>query len=334
MNVMFMNSFNRVTEGGEFMSAQLTITEEHGVWQLSWTEEQAGRNEADIWYSGIAWNELLAIFRHGVAVKLGEGYRPMIDGLLHEAVDEHERMNRSQRLACYADLHPNDKAYSILNVWRKSKANQERKAPYFIATNRMLRMVSVFLPVTLDELLEIPGFGENKVELHGEEIIALTGDLERATNFPLDWVKDAVTKQDYKQWFIAQKELKYKQDMARMHTHRFILEGIQRGCCIAELAEGCSMSRRNMILMLENLARDGYELDALITVELQTVPMEEQAKIWEAIVRIGDRYLKPILLEVYGEDGLQGEQSTAHYERIRLQRIRYRKQQEKIGQAV
>ncbi|WP_257792039.1 hypothetical protein [Paenibacillus lutimineralis] len=34
--------------------------------------------EPMVWYAGTSWEELPTTFRHGVAVKLGEGYKPMI----------------------------------------------------------------------------------------------------------------------------------------------------------------------------------------------------------------------------------------------------------------
>ncbi|MDF2837754.1 MAG: hypothetical protein K0Q63_3394, partial [Paenibacillus sp.] len=54
----------------------------------------------------------------------------------------------------------------------------------------------------------------------------------------------------------------------------------------------------------------------------------EQQLIWEAMAAKGDRYLKPVLEQVYGqaEDGKSGRQVEQLYERLRLMRIRYRRQ--------
>lgn len=333
MNIVFLNSFDRVNEGDRTVTSQLSIGEEHGIWQLVWSEPVEGKVESTIWYSGTSWEELLTTFRHGVAVKLGEGYKPLIDGMLHDASESQGRLHRSQLLACYSDMYPNDDLYAMLSTWRRSRASSDRKAPYFIATNRMLRLLSVFIPQTIDELLQLPGFGENKTKQYGEEIITLLQEQARSHDFPLEWVKDRVSQAEYSQWLFKQKEMKYKQDMDRLTTHRQILEGIQQGCSIADLEQHCQLSRRNIVIAIETLEREGYETDSLIEAELSHVPLEEQTAIWSSMERAGERYLKPILLDVYGEAGLQGDQSSVLYERIRLVRIRYRRQREQVQQA-
>ncbi|WP_083927143.1 HRDC domain-containing protein [Paenibacillus terrigena] len=327
MNIVFLNTFERKQESEGTITSQLSIGEAHGVWQLVWSEPYHGKMEQSVWYSGTSWEELLTTFRHGVAVKLGEGYAPIIDGMISDA--EHSgRLVRSQLLACYSDLYPNESLYAMLSQWRRSRATADKKAPYFIATNRMLRLISVYVPQTMEELLQLPGFGENKVNLYGEEIVSLLQDTERTTVFPLDWVKEQVTREEYAQWLYKQKEQKYKQEMDRLAEQKRLLEGIQQGCSITDLEQYCSMSRRNILIALESLDREGYDIERLIEEELQQVPLEEQAAIWSAIERDGYRYLKPILLEVYGDTGLQGEQAAMYYERIRLVRIRYRRQRE------
>ncbi|OPA76713.1 hypothetical protein BVG16_16210 [Paenibacillus selenitireducens] len=333
MNIVFLNSFDRATEEDRIVTSQLSIGEADGVWQLVWSEPHEGKMEPTIWYSGTSWGELLTTFRHGVAVKLGEGYKPIIDGMLQDVSESQGRQHRSQLLACYSDLYPNDNLYAMLNTWRRSRASADRKAPYFIATNRMLRLLSVYMPQTMEELLQLPGFGENKIKQYGEEIITLMQEQQRTHDFPLDWVKEHVSQEEYSQWLFKQKEIKYKQDMERLATHRQILEGVQQGYSIADLEHHCQMSRRNIIIAVEALEREGYETDALIEAELRQVPADEQAAIWSSMERGGERYLKPILLDVYGEIGLQGDQSSILYERIRLVRIRYRRQRDVVQQA-
>ncbi len=327
MNIVFLNTFEKKQESEGIVTSQLSIGEAHGVWQLTWHEPDHGQMEQSVWYSGTSWEELLTVFRHGVAVKLGEGFSPIIDGMASDP-EPSGRLVRSQLLACYSDLYPNEALYTLLSQWRRSRATADKKAPYFIATNRMLRLISVFVPQTMEELHQLPGFGENKVNLYGEEIVSLLHDAERTTEFPLGWVKERVSRDEYAQWQYKQKEQKYKQEMDRLAEQKRLLEGIQQGSSITDLEEYCSMSRRNILIALETLDRDGYDTERLIEEELRQVPMEEQAAIWSAMERDGYRYLKPILLEVYGDTGLQGEQAAMYYERIRLVRIRYRRQRD------
>lgn len=78
MNIVFLNSFDRANEEDRIVTPQLSIGEEHGVWQLVWSEPHEGKMEPMVWYAGTSWEELPTTFRHGVAVKLGEGCKPMI----------------------------------------------------------------------------------------------------------------------------------------------------------------------------------------------------------------------------------------------------------------
>lgn len=56
------------------------------------------------------------------------------------------------------------------------------------------------------------------------------------------------------------------------------------------------------------------------------MPNEEQERVWAALEELGDALLKPVLLQVYGEDAGSGSGMEQRYERIRLIRIRFRRQ--------
>lgn len=333
MNIVFLNSLERTSKDNRVVTAQISICEQQGEWHLFWSEAKSdGKMEQSEWYVGSSWKALLTTFRHGVAVKLGEGFYPLIDGMLEGTSEKEGKMYRTQMLSCYSDLHPNDALYAVLNTWRRSRAGLDRKAPYFIATNRMLRLVSTFIPQTIDELMQIPGFGESKVKLYGEAIIELTQAVEQQTAFPLDWVENELSREQYTQWLYKQKELKYKQEMDRLTEQRQILEGIQKGYRMSEISEQCQLTRRELLLSLESLERSGYDTMRIVEEELQEVPMEEQTAIWEVFERDGDKYLKPVLLEVYGEEAQQTSKLPALYERLRLMRLRFRHQKDHVEQ--
>ena len=74
----------------------------------------------------------------------------------------------TQMLTYYCEEHPNEEMYETLRTWRREQAARERKAPYILATNRVLRMISVFLPQSKEELQQIPGFGEQKTNMYAE----------------------------------------------------------------------------------------------------------------------------------------------------------------------
>lgn len=335
MNIVFLNSLEKRTEHDRIVTAQVSICERHGEWHLFWDEPKPdGHAEQTVWYEGGSWQELLSVFRHGIAVKLGEGYSPVIDGMLDDRTDKTSKMYGAQMLACYSDLNPNEALYAALTQWRRSQAAAVKKAPYFVATNRMLRLIGTFIPQTPEELLQIPGFGENKVELYGTGIIEITKEVPREHRFPLDWVKEKLDPLEFTQWLYKQKEVKYKQEMDKLTGRRRLLEGVQQGRSIAELQEQCGMQRRELVQMLEELERDGYDVEPVIERELRDMPAEEQALIWEAMQTRGDKYVKPVLLQAYGDDIMKANNIDLLYERIRLLRLRFRRQGEAVKQAV
>lgn len=326
MQIVFMNQMSRTDQEGLAQFAQVWIGEEEGVWRLGWRDmELDGEAVDEEWYEGSSWNEMLYVYRHRLAVKLGDGYRPMIEGVFHEPQEVAGKQQTAQKLQCYSELYGNEELYTELCAWRRKKAASGRKAPYFVASNRVLRLISAFIPQTEEELLQLPGIGASKASEHGAEWLELTSKVARTTAFPLDWVYDALREEEYVAWLYKQKEAKYKQELERFRTRRVMLSGIAEGASLMQLKERTAMSRRELLEQLEELEKDGYDTDALIQLELNAVPEEEQKSIWKAFEELGDTFLKPVLQRVYGQEADGTSTTEQLYERLRLIRIRYRR---------
>ncbi|MGN7358280.1 HRDC domain-containing protein [Paenibacillus sp. SAF-054] len=328
MQIVFMNRLVKEIEGAESM-AEVWIGEEEGAWRLGWRDmyEGGGIGEST-WYEGSSWNEMLYIYRHELAVKLGEGFRPLIDGILHEEEEHKGGAQRIQKLYCYSELNANEELYNELCAWRRKRAASERKAPYFIATNRLLRLISTFVPVTLEELMQLPGVGDNKAAEYGADVLAMTAGAERSHAFPLDWVQDVLDGQAYESWMYKQKEAKYKQDLDKYRTRQMLLRGIIEGKRLEQLEQESSLTRRELVESLEQLEKDGYDAELLIAGELQDMPKAEQEEVWNAFEELGDALLKPILHRVYGQEPAAGPVMEQRYERLRLIRMRFRREAE------
>lgn len=65
----------------------------------------------------------------------------------------------------------NKELFERLKVWRRIKANKENVKPYIIFSDSSLMEIVNILPKNLEELKEIRGVGEKKLEKYGEEII-------------------------------------------------------------------------------------------------------------------------------------------------------------------
>jgi hypothetical protein len=79
-------------------------------------------------------------------------------------------------------------------------------------------------------------------------------------------------------------------------------------------------------LAVEELAKEGYDVDAIIDVELGGVDQEEQLQVEQLFKQLGDRYLKPVLFKLYDEQQLKEKDVNKTYEWMRLLRLKHRKQ--------
>lgn len=326
MQVVFLNQFERVTGQSE-ERAHVFIGELQGIWSAGWRviEQQQSAVE-DLWYEGMSWEELLAAFRHGVALKMKMGFRPLLDGMLEETPFWERRPALPQLLQCYADSQDAEAIASGLRVWRRAKAVEEKKSAYLISTNRELQMLAVYLPHTLEELGQIPGFGKVKVERYGNEIIELLKSAERKHAYPLDaWIASAVSDDQLSSWMFQQKEEKYGKALATVKEKRSLLHGIREGRNLEQLEGELNCPRRKLLERIERLDEEGYDVLPVVDKELLELTPEESIQIESAMQQLGDRYLKPLLRKVYGEASASEDEVERQYEKLRMMRIRHRR---------
>ncbi|MNJ46132.1 HRDC domain protein [compost metagenome] len=304
--------------------------EEDSMWRMGWNEITAEGEQEYIWYEGSSWSEMLHVYRHRLVIKLGEGFQPTIEGIWEEKEQLRGKSMIAQKLICYSEHHENEPFYAELGNWRRKKAAVDRKAPYLIASNRLLRLISAFLPHTLEELLQLPGVGQNKAAEFGEELLAMTRNQARTTTFPLDWVEEAVDQETLRSWMYKQKEVKFRAEMEKYGVRRRLLEGIAEGLNVEQIRERVALGRREIIEMLEELEKDGYNTEQLVKSELEEMPDPEQTAVMQAYEELGDAFLKPVLQRVYGQEAAEAEERELLYERLRLIRIRFRRDRSSV----
>ncbi|GGA38305.1 HRDC domain-containing protein [Paenibacillus physcomitrellae] len=336
MRIVFLNSMERRLQerAGHADLAQVWIGEEGGVWRIGWDEEGAAGTKGQIWFEGESWSDMLSHYRYQLAVKLADGFRPVISGIFHE--EEGHRGMWTQKLYCYSELNGSEEVYAELSAWRRQKAAAAGKAPYLIASNRLLRLISAFLPQTEEELTQLPGVGEVKAAEYGEEIVAITARIERNWQFPLDWVEQELDEEIFRSWMYKQKESRFKAEIERSSLRKQLLEAIREGQSLERIQDFTGLSRREAIEQLEQLEKEGYDTEALVERELTGLPQEEQTAIWNAYLELGDALLKPVLHKVYGADTMQpgSGELERRYEWLRLMRIRYRREARGTASAV
>lgn len=326
MNVLYVNTLEYQTGENRVRTAQVSITEHQGLWRTIWSEtKEDGRIMEHAWYEGAHWPELLAAFREGLREKQNEGYAPLLPVEQDGAA---KRSRAAAALQCYAESHIHPDAFRKLRQWRWETSIKEGKASFIIASNRLLHLLSAYLPQQPDELKQIPGFGEQKIQQYGEAILACTREIERETSFPLDWVEQAVTPQELDQWIAGQKQAKEKQEQSRIRLKQQLLDALQKGHTLDELKRELSLRKTDVLILIEQAEREGYDVDSWLEQQLISVEADEQERVFQLFAASGDRYLKPVLHQWYGEEDLKDQDITRLYELLRMLRIRFRRNQD------
>lgn len=331
MQVIFLNTFEKVA-ATYVMQAQCSICEHDGVWSVMWVEEaheMQQETQSEIWFEGPSWEEMMTAFRHGISIKMGEGYTPFIDGLLDSRKAVAQTGGIVSMLQCYGELHANAVIFEQLRQWRRAKAVSERKSAYLVANNRILHMISCYVPHTAEQLQQIPGWGQLRQTAYSDEVLAVTAQFEQPRPFPLDWVSGELDAKQFTQWIFKQKETKYKAIMDRQKETRHIMNSLPLGKTIQQLQEELSMPRRDVIDRIERLEGEGHSLEPIIENELQQVSEGEKQLIIDALREVGDRYLKPVFHKVYGDELPNDTSVDVLYERLRLIRLKFRRNQSK-----
>ena len=325
MNLVFLNRLERRTEDNERKEAVVAIGEQEGTWRLIWEEpKDGGRTEEQIWYEGAAWDELLSLYRVHLSEKMGEGFRPLIEEQGWSGADALYRQKLAPVLDCYSETRYNESVFIALRQWRREQSAKEEKAPYLIASNRLLRAVAAFLPYTEDELLQLPGWGEMKAGKYGDRVLEIARQQERKHEFPLDWVRHSVSEEEFVKWMYRQREMKYRQQLEQKKTRDLIAEMVRERRTLTEMQDTLGLARRELLLRLEELVSDGLDAGDWIAAESSEIPAEETDKAIRLFAEVGDRYLKPVMMRMYDDQQRKHADLDHLYERLRILRMKYR----------
>lgn len=326
MNLIFLSGFEKQNEQGGVVSAQLSVVEELGEWRVWWHEaDREGMPVQESWYAGSGWDGMLAGLRERLADKRRDGFRPVIELSAERETGGTGRWLFLRKLEYYGERHADEQLYEALRRWRNGQAANEGKSPFILASNRLLKMISAFLPHTIEELRQIPGLGEHKAGLYGADILALTEGKERKTTFPLDWVDGAVDGAETEQWVRERQERRSQSESAKQELKRKLLDAVRQGLDLDTMEPIFSLSRRELVSRIEELDKEGCDLEPLIAAELSAVPQPLLDKAWSEFASSGDRFLRPVLQRLYDEKSLDEQALGRAYEWLRLLRLRFRR---------
>lgn len=63
--------------------------------------------------------------------------------------------------------------FNLLKHWRNTRANEDGLPPYMIAQNESLMQIAAADIETIEDFLDIKGFGEKRAQKYGEEILEI-----------------------------------------------------------------------------------------------------------------------------------------------------------------
>lgn len=330
MNLIFLNSLEKKVGDDRVRNAQISISEEKGIWNVFWTEVvDDGKTVRDCVFEGYSWEEMLDSFRRHVHEKINEGFAPMVKDVL-AGYSGSNRMQFQSLLQYYSDSHMNEDLYESLRQWRRDRATKDGKSLFIVATNVMLRIIATFIPQNREELQQIPGMSNRRLELYADEILHITTNVERATSFPLDWVSAQIDMADYIRWYEKEMQQKEQAQLVKQENRKKLLQSMQDGESITSLQKKLAIHRRELLFLIEELDKEGYDVIPWVEKELSEIQEEHLSQAWKAFQEQGDRLLKPVLAQVYPENNMTNKDLNRAYEWLRLLRLKFRKEKDLV----
>ena len=71
-----------------------------------------------------------------------------------------------------------ENSYNTLRNWRNERASRDGVPPYLIAHNDSLMQMATMSIKTPEDLLQVKGLGEKRVEKYGDEILHILSSIE------------------------------------------------------------------------------------------------------------------------------------------------------------
>ena len=85
-----------------------------------------------------------------------------------------EKKNRRKKGAVAAELSEKDaELFESLRELRREIASEEKVPPYMVFADKTLAGMCVMRPATRDEMLEVSGVGEHKLEKYGDRFLEI-----------------------------------------------------------------------------------------------------------------------------------------------------------------
>ena len=302
-------------------TGKLILRNRDGNYQAEWTYYSMDVEETHVQYAGSDLKTAWQALEKFLCERITEGYRlnsPFIRHLLNALPP---RLTLFRKLECFAAQHANPTLFQDLKKWRKETSNTNHIPPYFIGTDKLLSLLSTFIPHTQEQLMQIPGIGQQKCSQYGLDILERTKRYEQPFPYPLLWIHEKVNEDTLAIWMILDKEGQEARKKIRLDKEREdklrLLEMIEAEVSIQEMTQHLDISLPVLLVKIKDLAKEGYEVVNFLQKEVNTI--QERDMISDIVSTLGSNRLKPIYEKIYGASvETSGKDVGERYDRIRL----------------
>lgn len=186
--------------------------------------------------------------------------------------------------------------FSILKDIRRKVAKKNDVPPFVIFQDPSLEAMATTYPITMEELLTIPGVGIAKAKRYGEEFLRIIKEYVDEN--------EIIRPEDLRIRTVAKKSTRKKQ----------IIQAIDRRVDLDDLAESNGMSMEEMLDELEAIVFSGTKIDINYFIQ-EVVDPDEEEEIYEYFKEADNDNIKKAMEEL-GED----DYDEIH---VRLVRIKF-----------
>ncbi|MCR6515636.1 MAG: DNA helicase RecQ [Clostridium chrysemydis] len=183
----------------------------------------------------------------------------------------------------------NNELFDILKGIRQRIAIEEKIPPYMVFGDNTLKEMSVRLPKTSDELLDISGVGFKKIETFGEAFLNSINDYikENEIETSFTFIKGGNLKTEEKE------NKKRKTNSDKKKSFEVTIDMLRDGKMFKEIAQIRDMSLNTVISHVNTYLSEGNSID--FEIDFSTIINEDdEIEVLSAIDKIGFNKLKPI----------------------------------------
>ena len=192
--------------------------------------------------------------------------------------DEDDLMDGAAATCAAAD----EVLFAILKDIRRKVAKKNDVPPFVIFQDPSLEAMATTYPITMEELLTIPGVGVAKAKRYGDEFLRVIKEYVEEN--------EIIRPDDMRIRTVAKKSTRKKQ----------IIQAIDRRVDLDDLAESCGMSMEEMMDELEAIVFSGTKIDINYFIQ-EVLDPDEEEEIYDYFKNADDDNIRKAMEEL-GED--------------------------------